>query len=305
MSQTPICTAVDYFSAPGLITTLGNQADQAPLLDNLPTDLPSLCRVVQGVLIHVFWAERYGLQLSAERKEEVQLRWVTRQLARIRELDARPLCEPRPLEKRLVGNCRDFSVLLTTILRHQGVAARARCGFGRYFMPNHYEDHWVCEYWNVAQQRWVLVDAQLDELQQRALSLPFDPLDVPRNQFIVGGQAWQLCRSGQADPETFGIFDMHGLWFVRGNFVRDVAALNKVELLPWDSWGIAEGRDEDLTVADLTFLDQVAAWVSGDVPDFALVRQLYESDDRLRVPAIFRSYTQNGPQTVNLADSGR
>jgi hypothetical protein len=33
-----------------------------------------------------------------------------------------------------------------------------------------------------------------------------------------------LCRSGQPDPDTFGIFDMHGLWFVRGNFVRDVAS---------------------------------------------------------------------------------
>lgn len=292
--------ALDYFAAPGLITTPGNQA---ALLHDLPTDLPSLCRVVQGVLLHVFWAEQYGVQLSAERKAEVQLRWVARQLARISALDARPLREPRPPEQRLVGNCRDFSVLLTTILRQQGVPARARCGFGRYFLPNHYEDHWVCEYWNSAQQRWILVDAQLDELQQRVLKLPFDPLDVPRDQFIVGGQAWQLCREGQADPETFGIFDMKGLWFVRGDFIRDVAALNKVELLPWDSWGLAEGRDEELTAADLVFLDQVAALTSGDVPDFAPVRQLYETDGRLRVPPTVRSYTQEGPQTFSLAGS--
>lgn len=293
------CLGLDYFAAPGLITAPGNQA---ALFDGLPTDLPSLCRVVQGVLLHILCAEQYGVHLAAERKEEVQLRWIRRQLARIRELDPRPLCEPRPAEKRLVGNCRDFSVLLTAMLRHQGVPARARCGFGRYFMPNHYEDHWVCEYWNPTQQRWILVDAQLDELLQQLLKLSFNPLDVPRDQFIVGGHAWQLCRSGQADPESFGIFDMHGLWFVRGDFVRDVAALNKVELLPWDSWGLAEGRDEALTAADLTFLDQVAALTSGNVPDFAHVRRLYETDDRLRVPLTVRSYTQSGPQTVNLAD---
>lgn len=292
--------ALDYFATPGLITTPGNQA---ALLRDLPTDLPALCRVVQGVLIHVFWAEQYGVQLSAERKAEVQLRWVARQLARISALDARPLYESRPPEQRLVGNCRDFSVLLTTILRQQGVPARARCGFGRYFLPNHYEDHWVCEYWNRAQQRWILVDAQLDELQQRVLKLPFDPLDVPRDQFIVGGQAWQLCREGQADPETFGIFDMKGLWFVRGDFIRDVAALNKVELLPWDSWGLAEGRDEELTAADLVFLDQVATLTSGDVPDFAYVHQLYETDSRLHVPPTVRSYTQEGPQTFTLTPS--
>lgn len=291
-------SALDYFSTPGLITTPGHQM---ALLHDLPTDLPSLCRVVQGLMIHVFWAEQYGIQLSAERKAEVQLRWVNRQLAHILELDARPFHEPRPPEKRLVGNCRDFSVLLTTILRQQGVPARARCGFGRYFLPNHYEDHWVCEYWNSAQQRWILVDAQLDELQQRALKLPFDPLDVPRDQFIVGGQAWQLCRRGEADPDTFGIFEMKGLWFVRGDFVRDVAALNKVELLPWDSWGLAEARDEDLTPADWSFLDDVAALTCGDVPAFAEVRQLYESDDRLRVPPTVRSYTQSGPQSFTLA----
>lgn len=86
----------------------------------------------------------------------------------------------------------------------------------------------------------MLVDAQLDAFQCTEMKITFDPLDVPRDQFIVGGRAWQMARSGQVDPERFGIFDMHGLGFVRGNLVRDVAALNKVELLPWDCWGINE-----------------------------------------------------------------
>ena len=73
---------------------------------------------------------------------------------------------PRPLDRRLVGNCRRFSVLLVAMLRHQGVPARARCGFGAYFLPNHFEDHWVVEYWNQEGGRWVFVDAQLDELQR-------------------------------------------------------------------------------------------------------------------------------------------
>lgn len=66
------------------------------------------------------------------------------------------------------------------------------------------------------------------------------------------------------------------------------------------SWGLAEGRDEDLTTVDVTFLDQVAALVNGDVPNFAQVQQLYASDNRLRVPATFRSYTQGNVQTINL-----
>ena len=291
-------TVFDYFAAPGPMTNPGRHAG---LLDQLPTDIGSLCRVVQGLMIHVFWAEQYGIQLPEPRRDEVQLRTVASKLDRMLELDSRPLSEARLLDRRLVGNCRDFSVLLTTILRHQGVPARARCGFGRYFMPNHYEDHWVCEYWNAVQKRWVLVDAQLDELQYHKLSIRFDPLDVPRDQFIVGGKAWQLCRAGQADPETFGIFDMHGLWFVRGDFVRDVAALNKIELLPWDSWGIIEARDEDLSADDLAFLDRVAELTCDAVPEFDRVRAWYESDNRLCVPATIHSYSQQGVQTVDLA----
>jgi len=291
--------SLEFFTTPGLMTSPGNQA---ALLDHLPTDIKSLCRVVQGFMIHIFWAEKYGVHLAEPRREEVQLRSVARKLERIIELDPRPLIEAREPAKRLVGNCRDFSVMLTAILRHQGIPARARCGFARYFVPDHHEDHWVCEYWNAPQNRWVLTDAQLDELQCNKLSIRFDPLDVPRDQALAGGKAWQLCRTNQADPKTFGIFDMHGLLFVRGNLVRDMASLNKLELLPWDGWGIMEAPDEALSAGDLNLLDQAAELTNSDVRNFDQVRRLYETDNRLRVPTTIRSYTQAGVQTIDLAN---
>lgn len=286
-----------YYATPGPMTDWG---DYAHLPDVLPTDVEALCQIVQGLLIHVFWAERYGVHLPAERMDELGLRRVADKMPRLLELDPRPLAEARPLERRLVGNCRDFSVLLTALLRHQGTPARARCGFGTYFLPGHFEDHWVCEYWNAQEARWVFVDAQLDPFQCDALSVPFDPLDVPRDQFVTGGLAWKLCRSGQADPDAFGIHDMHGLWFVRGDFVRDVAALNKMELLPWDGWGLADAPDEALTPDDLAFLDHVAELASGDVPAFETVRSLYEADARLSVPPAIRSYSDRGVESVTL-----
>ncbi len=159
-----------YFTQPGMLTDPG---PYAPLLDKLPTGIDELCRIVQGTTVHIFWAERYGLNLSEQRKAEVQLRTLQRRLAHTLELDPRPLTETRPLERKIVGNCRDFSLLLVSILRHQGVPARARCGFGAYFIPGHYEDHWGAEYWNADLQRWVLVDAQLDTLQCEALKISF------------------------------------------------------------------------------------------------------------------------------------
>ena len=270
-------------------------------LERLPNGIAELCGVVQGIQLHVFWADRYGVTLSADRKNEVLLRSMHAKLARLREIDARPITDPRPPENRLVGNCRDFSLILTSLLRSKGIPARLRCGFGAYFLPDHYEDHWVCEYWSADENRWILVDAQLDGFQRSALGAAFDPLDVPRDQFISGGQAWQLCRSGIADPETFGIFDMHGLWFVRGNLVRDVAALNKDELLPWDSWGIIGVQDGDLSKDDLVLLDHAAALTCADVPDIHAVWDLFRADARLTVPQEIETYMDGSATTIEWA----
>ncbi len=252
------------------------------------------------MIVHVFWAERYGLKLTEEGQAEVQLRTMERRLARTLELDPAPLIIPRPLGKKIVGNCRDFSVTLASMLQSQGIPARPRCGFGAYFLPNHYEDHWVCEYWNEAEGGWVLIDAQLDEFQCEALHISFNPLDVPRNQFIVGGAAWGMCRSGQADPEQFGIFDMRGIDFVKGDFIRDLAALNKVELLPWDCWGLILAETATLPPDDMSLLDRLAELTCDDVPHFETVRQLYESDPRLRVGESIQSFVNGKMELVRL-----
>jgi len=274
-----------YYARPGIMTDPKEYAGQ---LDGMPTEIPALCEVVQGLLLHIFWAERYGLELTEERKQEVNIRTVQGKLARILELSDQPLTTARPLEQRLVGNCRDFSVLLCAILRHQGVPARARCGFGAYFLPGRFEDHWLCEYWHADEGRWVLVDAQLDAFQRQTLDIQFDPLDVPRDQFLVGGKAWQMCRAGQANPDHFGIFDMHGLWFIRGDLVRDFLALNKVEILPWDGWGDVITDEPDVSDEETAWFDRLAALTLAGNEAFSEIRSLYENDVRLHMPPDWR-----------------
>lgn len=277
---------LSFYSSPGPMT---NPCEHADLFNGLPTDLGALCQIVQNNLLHVYWAEHYGVQPTDDQKRTLNVRSIREKLAIMRQTDARPMTEPRQPAERQSGICRDFTLMLVSMLRHQGVPARARCGFGRYFTPDQGEDHWVAEYWNADQQRWVLVDAQLDQLQRDELHLPFDPLDVPRDQFVVAGQAWQQCRSGQANPEQFGIFDMNGWWFIFGNVIREVLAFNKVEILPWDDEpGFFTHRLEDPLPAEgpeLAEYDRLAALtVAGDAA-FDELRRLYEIEPRLRVPA--------------------
>ena len=285
-----------YYSRQGPITDPG---EEARLFGTLPHDISELRDVVEGLVIHTFWAGRYGFSPSEVRTQELQLRAVSDKLKQIQKLDGTPITRRRPPEKRLIGNCRDFTVLLCSMLRHLGVPARGRCGFATYFAPNHFEDHWVCEYWKSG--RWVMVDAQLDRLQREQLSIDFDPLDVPGDKFIVGGKAWQMCRKGRANPETFGIRDLHGLWFVRGNLVRDLASLNKVELLPWDAWGLIDKEEASVSPSDLSLLDRTASVSQAENEEFIDLRSLYLSNDLLRVPGVIKSYLQSGFQEVNLA----
>ena len=290
-----------FYASQGGMSDPGKNSD---LLEGLPEDMGELCRIVQQNLIHVFWAERYGRKLSEADRATLNIRTVAGKLETMRQADGLPqsagwsLSAGRAIEQRQVGNCRDFTLLLTAILRQQGRAARARCGFATYFMPNHYEDHWVCEYWNEKQGGWVLVDAQLDDLQQEKLGLTFDALDVPREQFIVAGKAWQMCREGRAKPEQFGIFDMNGWWFIWGDVVRDFLSLNKVEILPWDyEVGFFTHPLEDPFPQDkdeVAEYDRIARLTTAGDEAFEEIRRFYSEDGRWRVPEGWMEYLPVG-----------
>ncbi|MBE0698346.1 MAG: transglutaminase domain-containing protein [Anaerolineaceae bacterium] len=274
-------TILSYYTQPGAMCQLGEYAAQ---VRTLPRDVPALVRVLQGLVLHIFWAERYGVKLSEERQAEVQIRRVQPKLERLLHIDPRPFTTPRPVEQRLVGNCRDFALLFSAFLKELGVPARPRCGFGTYFMPNHFEDHWMTEYWNNTEERWVQVDPQLDDLQKQVLHIAFDPLDMPNGQFILAGEAWRMCRAGEANPDDFGIFQWHGWDFIRGNLMRDFLALNKVVVLPWDFWTATGSPVASLTPPQMEAVDRIAALTLAGNDAFAEIRSLYEQDPTFHVP---------------------
>lgn len=298
---------LDYYARHGPISDPG---EHAALFEDLPTEIPALCEVVQGLVVHHGFAHLYGIELTEEKREEVELRHVAKLLARICKLDNRPLTEPRPPGKRLTINCRDFATMLCAMLRHQGIPARARCGFAGYFdecpdgHPAFNVDHWVCEYWKGDEKRWVLVDAEISDDVREHCHIRTGAHDVPRDQFLVAGKAWQLCRVGKADPNRVGLNPdgMRGMWYIQSQLVRDVGALNKMELLCWDCWGLGDkGPEDEVSVEEMALLDRIAALavVEGNEA-FSEMRSLYESDLRLHVPSVVNSYTRKGPRRVQL-----
>ena len=112
---------LEYYAQPGPMTDAGKHTS---LFEGLPEDIPSLCEVIQRVMLHAFNAPYYGVELSEERKHrEWDIRPVSEMLEQILKLDDRPFMEARKPEKRLVGICRHFATMLCAILRYQGVPA--------------------------------------------------------------------------------------------------------------------------------------------------------------------------------------
>jgi Transglutaminase-like superfamily len=268
---------LDYYCSHGGITEPGAKRH---LLTGLPADPAALAKVIGGVMVHRDQTWRFGFTLPEQRRDEANTRHVEAILTHLGTLDER-----RP-EDRFAGTCRDFAVLLCALLREASVPARARAGFAGYFTDGFFDDHWLVEVFD-DDRGWRLVDAQLASAPKGTYTdADVDPLDVPRDAFLVGGQAWQEGRAGSRDLNRIGTSaaGLTGMWEVQGNVVRDLANLNRVETLPWDSWGLIPVHYDQLEPADIDLLDKVAV-VSAAGGPLRQAADAYSSDPRLPAPA--------------------
>lgn len=292
-----------YYAEQGPITDPGEMSGQ---LRNLPEDLSSLRRAAHGLVLHYLDVDLASRGMPEERLAEVDSRYAEKMFRRIFELDDKPLSGERTPERRLLGCCRDSTVLLVSMARHKDIPARARVGFASYFEKGYKVDHEVAEVWDAAEDRWRLVDPQLgDGFADATDGEILDPLDVPRDRFIVGGLAWRMCRAGEADPDTFlvdpelEIEQTRGWSYLRHNLVHDLAALNKAEMVLWDYWGIME-KEEPSSEEELGLLDRVAEVILADA-SLQELKNLYE-EPGLRVPATVTSYSPTSvPDPLKVA----
>lgn len=292
-------TAFEFYTQPAVMTSAGRYA---PLLQGLPRDAAGVAAVAQGLLIHEHLAHAYGVTLTDADRASVHIRPVEEMLAQIVARDDRPLDLTREPATRLPVNCRHFTVLMVAMLRAQGTPARARCGFAAYFSPGFFEDHWVCEYWDAEQRRWALADAQVDDRQRGWFGIGFDLTHVPRDRFLVGGDAWARYRRGQADPAAFGlsVIGESGDWWIAANLMRDAAALLNIELLPWDCWGAMPGPQDPIADDLAALFDRLALLTQGPDSSLADLRRFVGNDGRLRVPRLVRNVTRGTEETIRI-----
>lgn len=162
-------------------------------------------------------------------------------------------------------------------------------------------DHWVCEYQTAG--GWRLLDPELSEAVRAHFAITFSPVDVPRDRFVSAGATWLGIRRGMLDAGRCGVWGLRltGEWFVASSVVRDLATLNKREVLGWDYWGIIRPLSlagTPVPESTAARIDTLAELIAGPEVDWKTVRGTYESDDTVRVPSSVLSRRSTGPVEV-------
>ncbi len=114
--------------------------------------------------------------------------------------DARGFISGREIKDKVVITCRYVSVLLASILKAKGIPARCRSGYANYFLSernNIYYDHWIVQYYNHQESRWVNVDAD------GIYNVDFNQWDFPNKEFRWIAQIWLDVRNNKEDYHNY------------------------------------------------------------------------------------------------------
>jgi hypothetical protein len=275
-------------------TEFSDPRSHGRLFDPLPDDPGGIGEVIRNLVVHY---RASGIAFPPDRLAEIDSRWADRLLDADRKRFDTPLTEPRAPEQRIVGCCRDFTLLTVAALRHKGIPARSRIGFADYLDPSWHYDHVIAEYWDGA--RWVGMDSQVDKY------VPLAP-----GGFQTAAQVWTAYRRGEIDVNQFGVApavaDLRGAWFVRNYVISELAHRRGQELLLWDLWG---DMSLELT-GDLSLFDEVAGLLqsadAGDTRAEEKLAGLYADDVRLHPGDRVECLSPSGdprpsPVTIDLA----
>ncbi len=278
------------------------------LFNGLPDDVDTLCDIVQHLVMHYADEDILQYKIPHHRYHDMDARYVEEILRRLMLYDAHPLTEARAPDKRLIGVCRDTSILLCAMLRHKNIPARLRIGFANYFLPAFNIDAVCVEYWDKKSNKWRLVDSRTNKthIDKYKLHIDFDLHDLPPDKFIPAELAWALCRSGTVQPNRFGSRTYRGAWYVRNRLLQEIALINKKEMLIWDMWGaMLKQKNGKPYIPDeqYIFLDDLSQYLQENARKLSKLTDYYQAQTLLHVPtrvAVYNPFLKKRMVYINV-----
>lgn len=291
---------LDFYKQTSLYTDLGLYREFAK---NLPDDIKELCELQRNQIIHPFDLNDVEMRKDSKsfygdmtKIDKTSLCYEndlfpTAQ-AMIAELLRRNTnyIKDRPIQDKIHVCCREQAILLASILKNKGFSARVRSGFAKYVCIGNEEagDHWITEYYNEEKQKWFLVDADMcfDDKTLIEYDIDFDLLDIPREKFIFGAEAYLGLRNKQlsdkdiyyaSSPKTYGIkASLHGLFY-------DFHSLMNNEIIFLHLPKYIMDKNLELSDEEYIELDELAKLMLNPNENFDKLKSIWDNTEKFRI----------------------
>lgn len=207
-------------------------------------------------------------------------------LAELFRRDPRGLVPDRSAENMLVLTCRFVAIFMASLLKTKGIPARVRSGFAPYLhvegLPGgKSDDHWINQYWNEKESRWVTID--VDGSIEGYLK--FDPYDMPDGTFDFSTDAWLAVRSGKINGDHFwNAGGNGGLIAISWELFYDFHCLMNDELIYHHTPEITNfGKFDKLSEEKLVEIDDLARLMQKPDDNFDQLMNIWETKKEFRL----------------------
>lgn len=213
---------LEFYKQTSLYTDLGLYKDFAK---NLTDNINDLCILQRMQIIHpfvysnpdirketkCFWGDMTKVPITRLDYEDDLFPTALSMLSELLRRDNN-YNNQRKAENKIHVTCRGQAILLAATLKAKGYSARVRSGFSPYIKYDGVNyDHWITEYYDETENRWILVDAD-EHCPDHEMG--FDLNDIPRDKFLFGAGAYLGMRNKKykdeeiyysSDPATLGL----------------------------------------------------------------------------------------------------
>lgn len=285
---------LEHYLQTGTYTYAGTYGDY---FRSLPGNVAELGRLVCSQVIHRVTLYEGNTNANAKlqygdmtkfpwyrmRCEDDILMTAAAMTAELFRLDGRGFVPDRKTENKIVVTCRYVSVLMSAILKAKNIPCRSRAGFAPYFQPGKSMDHWINQYWNAKEARWVTIDADgfYDEN-----GMDLGQYDIADGKFDHAARAWLDVRSGSADEMRFIYADGLGTCSLKAvirALFYDFHALMNDEISYQFQPCYIDNKFERLTEQDFKELDELAGLMLEPDKNFEELERIWETERKYRI----------------------
>ncbi|MBN2275918.1 MAG: SUMF1/EgtB/PvdO family nonheme iron enzyme [Bacteroidales bacterium] len=273
-------SVLDFYKQYSSFTDPG---EYACLYKNLPDSLPELCSLIKSQFIHPY-AElpRYQQIIPEERWDESsKYPTVKSILEGLLSYDSSGIVPNRKPEDRLVLGCRDYAVLLASILKYRGIPARIRAGHVPYIIPNFHTSHTICEVWNENDKRWMLVDPGMNMV------------DFSRDKFDFSNEAWLQMQKKEIDTDLYGVPGKYtGSVSILGKVCSDLAFILGAEYTVYQYAPILDSafkNDNPLTTQQIEMLNNISELMKTlNAANLKKLQEIYNNTPEIQITRQFK-----------------